>query len=65
LREPILNLHKLSLEQKNNLMSAIEEQGYDDMMLVPQALGIIADANSKWSTLRFGELKAMLALSIK
>jgi ribosomal protein S12 methylthiotransferase accessory factor len=64
LREPILNIHNLSVEQKNNLMSAIEEQGYDDMMLVPQALGIIADANSKWSTLRFGELKAMLAMSI-
>ena len=34
------------------------------MMLVTHALGIVGDAGSAWAELRFGELKAMIALAL-
>ena len=33
-------------------------------MLVTHALGIVGDAGSAWAELRFGELKAMIALAL-
>ncbi|MBY0515937.1 MAG: YcaO-like family protein [Bacteriovoracaceae bacterium] len=63
LRAPILGAHKLSPKECFELMQTIDEKGYDDMMLVTHALGIVGDAGTGWAELRFGELKAMLALA--
>lgn len=64
LRAPILNVHRLPAEELHALYNTIDERGYDDMMLVTHALGIVGDAGSAWAELRFGELKAMIALAL-
>lgn len=63
LRRSILSAHSLSNKQCHELYLQIEEQDLDDMQLVAHALGLIPDANTVWSNLRFGEFKAMLALA--
>lgn len=61
LRADILAVHKLGTEGWTALQEKLEES--DDMQLVAHALGIIPDMGSVWAGLRFGELKAMLALA--
>lgn len=63
LRSQILGVHKLSTTKIEDLYHALEERGFNDMQLVSHALGVIPDAGTVWASLRFGELKAMLALA--
>ena len=63
LRKNILGIHKLNIEEKAQLLMDINEAGFADMLLVTHALGVISDVNTVWANLRFGELRAMLALS--
>lgn len=62
LRAKVLGCHELSAKECHELVQELNERGYDDMMLVTHALGIIGDAGTGWSELRFGEFKAMLSL---
>lgn len=61
-RSLILNLSNINKTQAKNLVLDLEEKGFDDMLLVCQAMGVIADADSPWSDLRIGELKVLLNL---
>ncbi len=63
LRDGILNAHGLTREGCLNLLRMIDDKGFDDMLLVSHAIGVIPDAGTAWAELRFGEFKTMLALA--
>lgn len=65
LREMILGAHELSADQLTELYEKIEDKGFDDMLLVAHGIGVIPDAGTLWSELRFGEFKGMLAFAAK
>lgn len=64
-RQYILNAHELSPDEMVELHHQLENSGYDDMLLVSHAIGVIPDAGTVWADLRMGEFKTMLALSAK
>lgn len=64
-REQILSAHELSQEDLMELYTKLEEKGFDDMLLVAHAIGVIPDAGTLWADLRMGEFKTMLALAAK
>ena len=64
-RGRILGAHELSSDELMELYQDLEETAFDDMLLVAHGIGVIPDAGTIWSNLRFGELKAMIALAAK
>lgn len=46
-----------------NLLSQLDEEGYDDFTRVRELLGLATGSENGWYTLRIGELKSMLALA--
>ena len=64
LREPILNLVDLDDEACADLLDALNDREIPDLRPVPALVGLLPDPDSFWSTLRVGELKTLLALSI-
>jgi ribosomal protein S12 methylthiotransferase accessory factor len=65
IRAAVLGVHELSAEELMELYNKIEEKGFDDMLLVAHAIGIIADAGTLWADLRMGEFKTMIAFAAK
>lgn len=65
IRSLILGVHELSQEELMELYGAIEEKGFDDMLLVAHGIGVIPDMGTLWADLRFGEFKAMIAFAAK
>jgi ribosomal protein S12 methylthiotransferase accessory factor len=64
-RSSILGAHELSQDELMELHERLEEKGFDDMLLVSHAIGVIPDAGTYWADLRIGEFKAMIALAAK
>jgi ribosomal protein S12 methylthiotransferase accessory factor len=64
-RRDILCVHELSQDELMELYNKLEEKGFDDMLLVSHAIGVIPDAGTLWAELRMGEFKAMIALAAK
>jgi ribosomal protein S12 methylthiotransferase accessory factor len=64
-RAQILTAHELSPDELMELYTKLEDKGYDDMLLLSHAIGVIPDANTLWADLRMGEFKAMLAFAAK
>lgn len=64
LRERVLSLGQLDAEQAEILLQELEQSDYSDHSDVCGLIGIAADPNSVWESLRVGELKGMLALHI-
>jgi ribosomal protein S12 methylthiotransferase accessory factor len=64
-RKRILGCHELSHDEMLELHDELEEAGYDDMLLLSHAIGVIPDAGNVWADIRIGEFKAMLALGAK
>jgi len=64
-RGSILGAHELSQNELMQLHERLEEKGFDDMLLVAHGIGVIPDQGTLWADLRFGELKAMIALAAK
>jgi ribosomal protein S12 methylthiotransferase accessory factor len=64
-RNEILGVHELSHEDLMELYSKLEDKGFDDMLLVSHAIGVIPDAGTYWAELRMGEFKTMVALAAK
>jgi ribosomal protein S12 methylthiotransferase accessory factor len=62
LRERILSLGLLDVEQAKELLQELEESDYSDHSDVCGLIGIAPDPDSVWESLRIGELKGMLAL---
>lgn len=50
-------------EEYLDLITQLDEEGHDDFTRVRELLGLASGKNNGWSTLRIGELKAMLALA--
>lgn len=63
-QDAILNLPNSteSKEVYEAYLQELENEDMDNSILVCNALGILADDNSAWKTLRIGELKCLLAL---
>ena len=64
-RAQILGAHELSPEDMMELHTKLEDKGFDDMLLVSHAIGVIPDAGTYWAELRMGEFKTMLAFAAK
>lgn len=64
-RAEILGAHELSAENLMELYTKLEDKGFDDMLLVAHAIGVIPDAGTYWAELRMGEFKTMVALAAK
>lgn len=63
-RPALLKLPDLDDAECNELLDALEELELADERLVSILIGLAADADSPWATLRVGELKALLALKL-
>src|SRR5699024_6096169 len=65
LRETILTLpnSQLSADQYLQFIEVLDEYALDDFARVSELLGLATGPHNAWSTLRIGELKAMLALA--
>ena len=46
-------------------LDELESEDFENEALVCNAIGIMPDENSSWASLRFGELKCLLALASK
>lgn len=64
IREAILYLPELDDEECADLLETLNESGLADQRPVAALIGLAPDADSFWSDLRVGELKALLALAI-
>jgi ribosomal protein S12 methylthiotransferase accessory factor len=64
-RQAILDLPQLDADQRADLLDRINELGIDDHRAVSILIGLAPDAGSFWDDLRVGELKTLLALSIR
>ena len=64
IRMDILNLSNLNDEACTDLLSLLNERGLADQRPVAALIGLAADPDSFWSSLRVGELKLLLALAI-
>jgi len=62
IRERILSLGSLDSHQAKELLQELEQSDYSDHSDVCGLIGIAADPDSVWESLRVGELKGMLAL---
>jgi ribosomal protein S12 methylthiotransferase accessory factor len=65
IRAEILGVHELTQDELMSLHDRIEDKGFDDMLLVAHGIGVIPDAGTMWASVRFGELKAMIAMAAK
>lgn len=63
-QEAILGLPESneSPETYADYLEELESESIDDDALLPKILGLLPDNDSPWSTLRFGELKCLIAL---
>lgn len=64
IRERVLSLGSLDVEQAQELLQELEQSDYSDHSDVCGLIGIAPDPQSVWESLRVGELKGMLALHI-
>ena len=63
LRPVIANLQNLSTDDCVALLDELNQRDIPDQQLVAAFIGLAADANSHWKSLRIGELKTLLALA--
>lgn len=64
LRPHLLKLPEMQQEELNHLYDLLETLSLSDQQLVSHIIGVLFDEQSNWSTLRIGELKAMILLAI-
>ncbi len=65
IRASIVSVNELSPEDLMELYTKMEDKGFDDMLLVSHAIGVIPDAGTLWADLRIGEFKTMVAFAAK
>ncbi|OGR19157.1 MAG: hypothetical protein A2X81_18415 [Desulfobacterales bacterium GWB2_56_26] len=64
LRTELLRLPGMKKPALADFLDRLEVMSYNDHQLVAGCIGILFDESSAWTTLRFGELKAMLHLAM-
>ena len=62
-REAVLNLTDLDQDECEDLLDALNESNLADQLPVAGVIGMVADADSFWASLRVGELKTLVALA--
>ncbi len=65
LRSLLLNLEQKTGPQLHEIMAHMEKEAFGDELLVADLVGIHFTKDSPWSTLRIGELKAMIYLALQ
>ncbi|MGF1759636.1 YcaO-like family protein [Photobacterium sagamiensis] len=65
LRETLLALPSVDWEgeQYAEMYAILDEEGFDDTVLLHEIIGLVPQAGEAWQTLRIGELKCLLALA--
>lgn len=64
-RADILNLHRLSDEQLEDLLQRLEASQLDDYMTIITLIGIEFDENTPWGQLTILELKLLICLALQ
>jgi ribosomal protein S12 methylthiotransferase accessory factor len=64
-RETLLNLKEANSDDWQVLLDALDEGSYNDQTLAAQFIGLLPDADSLWTSIRLGEIKAMLCLALQ
>lgn len=65
MRQLGLKLGELTKNDCDTLLEQLDESGADESQLFCDLIGIVADSGSAFETLRVGELKALLTLSLQ
>ncbi len=63
LRPRLLRLRQMSVPELRQFAGELDELGVSDQQAVSDAIGVLFDEGTAWHSLRFGELKCMLALA--
>ena len=63
-RERILNIHSLPEDELINLLGQLDDEGFDNYMMVPSLIGVEFDENTPWGRLNIGELKLLICLAV-
>ncbi|MDX1304332.1 30S ribosomal protein S12 methylthiotransferase accessory factor YcaO [Photobacterium sp.] len=65
LRETLLALPSVDWEgeQYAEMYAILDEEGFDDSVLLHEIIGLVPQTGEAWQTLRIGELKCLLALA--
>ncbi|MDD4977144.1 MAG: 30S ribosomal protein S12 methylthiotransferase accessory factor YcaO [Gallionella sp.] len=63
-RPALLRLQELSEEECDDLLDTILDLDLADNLAVTTLIGLAADANTPWATLRVGELKTLLSIAV-
>ncbi|SFV54890.1 hypothetical protein MNB_SV-13-570 [hydrothermal vent metagenome] len=64
-REAFLSLDSLGNEELEQLLEALEDGEYNDMLKISEFIGVIPDKNTIWESLQLGEFKAMIYLALE
>jgi len=64
-REDILNIHSLTDEELENLLTRFEESELDHYTVISSLIGIEFDENTVWGRLDIGELKILIYLILE
>jgi ribosomal protein S12 methylthiotransferase accessory factor len=64
LRPHLLRLPDMNPKELSKLLDLLETLGLSEQQLVSHTIGILFDEHSNWTTLRIGELKAMILLAL-
>ena len=64
-REDFLTLKAGNNEHWQDVLARLEDGAYHDQTLAAAFIGLAPDPNTLWSTIRLGEIKAMLCLALQ
>lgn len=64
IRPLLLSMDRMDDISLSNLFTLLESENRNDQQLISEIIGIIFDDHSPWSTLRIGELKALILLAM-
>jgi len=64
-REDFLSLTSGDEDQWQELLYQLEDGGYNDQTLAAAFIGLAPDPDTLWSTVRLGDIKAMLCLALE
>lgn len=65
LRPFLLQLPQMNPVEMNSFLDLLDSQGLNDQLLFSHTIGILFDEHTNWSTLRIGEMKALLHLALR
>lgn len=64
IRPLLLKMNRMGDDELSRLLLLVESENFNDQQLISHTIGVLFDDQSAWSTMRIGELKALLFLAI-